>query len=750
MPIVDSASSSGAGREQFNCEAHNNHPTTKISNSNSNNNSNNSNNNNNNNANSEWGLTQKSLEEALEANRELQMKLLSELARITQRKRDNRLEAERCIERSCVVVIKGETATTTSLPLIITKAESESESMHDEKDDRKDEDGTVKRAKKRKKKKVIGDVNYLPTNGDINELLFASDKDENEIENENSGGQQDDFDLSKSDENETEKAGDDQKTEKKWSLHLRKKFKNNPFRKWTSEYFADPTGSCPNENEDSIRRRILTMKTKQQNGPSSSTTKQQQDQDETIMIPDTFFFHTSQPFTPKERARLHKWLFQDGKYNKWVDNEDDDSNLFYEGIAHKLRQEHHENLVERKKDKVLLPSCVSRSAEGIRLFHKYCLASRYEFTKEESLVILESVEEAATIVAAASLQKGAASQNNGEESTQLSTIDHNKESDMEWNPNQAIDWQKICHRVLELHLRRQSSSGPRNAMNDFSPITPYQCMVHYKRKLRPQPDGSFTPEEDELLLRYIAVMGPQFVWGYQEINDLASRIFPHKTSRRIYERTHFSQWHPLSKDTIWTKEEEMKLVLAIKIYSDTDVHSGVNSGGEELSEEPLAQNLEKARLALEKAALRKASAHFHPYRQSYKVTKKWERSFSPRFSYKPFSKGEDAKLLASVRSSAAATPFSEIAKKHFPDRSSDQLSQRWAKIAPDKEFVRKYVPSIVRSGLKRGLLSTKTRNDVAATGEATTSEQSRDNSSRSGALFHASDFVVEVIEDEAV
>jgi hypothetical protein len=406
------------------------------------------------------------------------------------------------------------------------------------------------------------------------------------------------------------------------------------------------------------------------------------------------------------------------------------------------------------------------------------LASQYEFTKEESLAILEGVEETASAEVTSTevseaAQRGAVQPKYGEESTQMM---NNGDNDNDKSNNtidrvrdQTIarpDWQKICDRVLEVHRRSQKNAAPPGVVivndNPHPPsITPYQCMVHYKTKLRPQPDGSFTPEEDELLLRYIAAMGPQFVWGYPQIIDLASRLFPHKTSRRIYERTHFSQWHPLSKDTIWTKEEEQKLVLAMKIYSETtgsavdNDENGAKHGMEEFSEEQIAQNKQRARIASEKAALRKAAAHFHPYRQAYKVAKKWERSFSPRFCYKPFSKVEDAKLLASVRSTASTTPFSEIAKKNFPNRSSDQLSQRWSKIAPDKDVVKKYVPSMVRSGLKRGLLSAKSGSNAAAsTGEATNNdERSHDDNNSiqngSGALFDASDFVVEVLENEA-
>lgn len=303
---------------------------------------------------------------------------------------------------------------------------------------------------------------------------------------------------------------------------------------------------------------------------------------------------------------------------------------------------------------------------------------------------------------------------------------------------------------------------------DEHTVTPYQCMVHYKRNLRPQPNGSFTPEEDELLLRYVAAMGPQFVWGYPQITDLASRLFPHKPSRRIYERTLFSQWHPLSKDTIWTKVEEQKLVLAMKIYSNTGIVENIAKEGDDVAsnnindkrsgsegklicEDERTRNRQRSFINSEKAALRKAAVHFHPYRQPYKVVKKWERSFSPRFSYKPFSKAEDAKLLAAVRASAVTTPFSEIARKSFPNRSSDQLSQRWSKIAPDEEVVKKSVPSIVRSGLKRGLFVTKNRSNFAPTGVAASPEGSDDNNvaqNSNSTLFNTSDFVVEVFTDE--
>ena len=60
---------------------------------------------------------------------------------------------------------------------------------------------------------------------------------------------------------------------------------------------------------------------------------------------------------------------------------------------------------------------------------------------------------------------------------------------------------------------------------------------------------------------------------------------------------------------------------------------------------------------------------------------------------------------------------------------------------------------MVRSGLKRGLLSTKSGRNVFSTGEATNGEQSRGNvttENNSNALFETSDFVVEVLGDETL
>jgi hypothetical protein len=833
---VDSVDMNDAGRK------HNNNKQRRRINNNNSNDGNEGNKGND--EKKEWNYTNKSVREALDANRKLKIKILSELERISRRKRDNRLEAARCIERSCAVILGGETktkaktttiqsSTATKTPIaaaiktttaaskkkITTKKRKKNNNNRDGNND--DDD-------------IIDFIDRFPTSREVSSLFDnRSNEEEGEEgkggdndENKDEEKKDDDHDIEDKDEKRRKKtntkktkAYTKQSNSNKgiWSQHIRKKFCYDPYRKWDLDYFVDPTGSRPKENDDMIRRQAFMMKNNKvlvvnndndnDNATSQTTTavattneinpditvctnnptdtvtnQQQQQQQQQERIPDTFFYHTSHSFTCQETARLDKWLLQksstsasassnnnnnnkndedtgENNSNTNFDGSDDDddehdesSNSYYENIAQKLREEHHESPAARKRDKSLLPTAAPRTAEDVRMYHRHHLSSRYKFSKRESLIILEGVagtEKAAT-TAASTTATGKLSASIREEEDQQSDFGNIDDDDGDGDNYDKkkplkLDWELICNRVLEEHHRVESTKNPsqKKKTNDdtpyVSPITPYQCMVHYKTKLRPQPDGSFTSEEDELLLRYVAAMGPQFMWGYPQIADLASRIFPYKASRRIYERTHWSQWHPLSKDTMWMKEEEMKLVLAMKIYSDSGENGTSSIGGNDTEDE---QTNQKRAVSLEKAAIRRAAAHFHPSRQPYKVSKKWERSFSPRFSYRPFSKEEDSKLLEVVRSLAATTHFSEIARKNFPDRSTDQISQRWNKIAPDKDIVEKLVPSMVHSGVRRGLVARMTTTGL----DAPNGSENMDNNNtvKYGAIFDPSDFVVEL------
>merc|ERR1712238_71524 len=65
------------------------------------------------------------LRNALYANRSVKIKIFSELERISRRKRDNRLEAERCIERSCAIILRGESGKKTTVHSATMKSAAE-------------------------------------------------------------------------------------------------------------------------------------------------------------------------------------------------------------------------------------------------------------------------------------------------------------------------------------------------------------------------------------------------------------------------------------------------------------------------------------------------------------------------------------------------------------------------------------------------------------------------------------------------
>ena len=191
----------------------------------------------------------------------------------------------------------------------------------------------------------------------------------------------------------------------------------------------------------------------------------------------------------------------------------------------------------------------------------------------------------------------------------------------------------------------------------------------------------------------------------------------------------------------------MKLVLAMKMYTDDDDddHEGGASVGSHTKGTAAAAAANWGdgngkKIAAEKAALRRAAAHFHPQRQAGKVAKKWERSFSPRFCYEPFTNAEDTKLLEVVNALDVSAPFTEVAT-YFPDRSADQILQRWHYIASDKDIAEKRVPTVIRKGIKRGLLDNRTRK------KRTRSDAKRTDSARDddGVIFDTSDFAVELI-----
>merc|ERR1712238_267371 len=340
--------------------------------------------------------------------------------RISRRKRDNRLEAERCIERSCAIILRGESGNSATMKSAAAAAAASF---------------GIEKKKKIPGKKRKKNNNKIPTSHQVSSLFVTDNKNLEESKmNTNDNDNKKGINSKKLDTKTNN-------NERIWSSNIRKKFRYDPHRKWDLEYFTDPTGSRPKDNEDTIRRHAFMMKSNffvhdnddaiatatatvtvneinsndtaaYTNTINGTATNQEREK----KIPDTFFHHTSQPFTVQEKSRLDKWLLQKSSSNSSSSNadntdtrknskdfdaidDDDDHNSdssYYENIAQRLREEHHENPANRKRDKSLLPTAVPRTAEDIRMYHRHRITSQYKFSKRQSLIILECVANTAT------------------------------------------------------------------------------------------------------------------------------------------------------------------------------------------------------------------------------------------------------------------------------------------------------------------------------------------------------------------
>lgn len=62
--------------------------------------------------------------------------------------------------------------------------------------------------------------------------------------------------------------------------------------------------------------------------------------------------------------------------------------------------------------------------------------------------------------------------------------------------------------------------------------TPWQCFQHYQNSLNGKQNiRSWTVEEDELLSKYIAAHGPQYVFNISNAEDIPRRFFPDRSSK---------------------------------------------------------------------------------------------------------------------------------------------------------------------------------------------------------------------------
>ena len=124
--------------------------------------------------------------------------------------------------------------------------------------------------------------------------------------------------------------------------------------------------------------------------------------------------------------------------------------------------------------------------------------------------------------------------------------------------------------IMELALKENGQPAwDQIAMTLNTNRTPWQCFQYYQKSLNLSSKVRlFTVEEDELLLKYIAAQGPQFVVNVGNCELLSRHLFPDRSSKQIYLRANNTSLNPKYKSGPWSMEQERKLAFCMKIYDN--------------------------------------------------------------------------------------------------------------------------------------------------------------------------------------
>ena len=134
--------------------------------------------------------------------------------------------------------------------------------------------------------------------------------------------------------------------------------------------------------------------------------------------------------------------------------------------------------------------------------------------------------------------------------------------------------------------------------------TPWQCFKHYQSHLT-KTALPWSSDEDELLLKYLAAHGSQFLFQGDGLARTNTNLFPFRNPNKLAIRSHSTLLNPNHVHDWWAEDEERKLALLMRAYSDTTL--------------PLKQASQ--------------AAHF-PHRAQALVSVKWNRSICPEMQRK--------------------------------------------------------------------------------------------------------------------
>jgi len=128
----------------------------------------------------------------------------------------------------------------------------------------------------------------------------------------------------------------------------------------------------------------------------------------------------------------------------------------------------------------------------------------------------------------------------------------------------SIDW---CDIAQKLNVKIQKHTSP------------WLCFQHYRSTLinpstRVPP---WTQDEDELLLKYLASQGPQYLLQGESIIQTCRNLFPNRITKQITSRSQTTLVNPSLIHDNWSSDEKRKLALLMRVYSDEQYHTNLAS-----------------------------------------------------------------------------------------------------------------------------------------------------------------------------
>mmetsp|Transcript_28154 Transcript_28154/g.78979 ORF Transcript_28154/g.78979 Transcript_28154/m.78979 type:complete len:506 (-) Transcript_28154:136-1653(-) len=331
------------------------------------------------------------------------------------------------------------------------------------------------------------------------------------------------------------------------SYKRRKLFRYDSERKWTRSFFIDPAGSIPPPNDDLQMRNAL--------------------------IEGSFFGHLSPPFTSKEDKALMDAVdeVRNGDEIDAASTRTDDE-AFWEKVATKLTDD---KLSAKRKPSTQL---FIRTAKEYEIRHDFIRKPpKVKLSKEECLLILDKMHRRTN-------QKSNLVENdNGQPSNEAQQPAENA------NNGTAVDWFDVAASINE-----------KRDQGDHQ-VTAFDCLRVYETQIKGI-HADWTVEEDRILLTALAALGPQYMLDFQGTMLLSSLLGHTKNIKQILARVNHSLLNPQLHRTLWSKDDQRKLVLCMKVYRN------------------------------DPSPTHKAGTFHFPHRNNTMVAAKWSRSLNPNAS----------------------------------------------------------------------------------------------------------------------